>query len=1022
MSTDTARLAFDGRVALVTGAGAGLGRSHALLLASRGAKVVVNDLGGSAHGGGKSSAAADAVVAEIKAAGGQAVANYDSVEEGAKIVQCALDTFGGIDIVVNNAGILRDTSFQKLSEEDWDLIYRVHVLGSFRVTHAAWNHMRDKGYGRIVFTASAAGIYGNFGQANYAMAKLGLVGLSNTLAIEGRKKNVLVNTIAPIAGSRLTETVLPKELTDALKPEFVSPLVAYLCHESCEETGGLFEVGGGFVGKLRWERAEGETYRLGRAVSPEQIQASWPKITDFSRTTHPADITASMGPILANINAKPSKGGNQYIDVDKALGYELPAEESTYDERDVALYALGVGAAHDPLDAKELALVYELSGDGFKTLPTFGVIPALNVYMKMAKEGKSAPGLNYGFDRVLHGEQYTEIKRPLPSHAKLTHKAKIKDIFDKGKNALVVTATSSLDENGEELIYNELTTFVRGAGGWGGERGPASDVNTPPDRAPDAVVTEKTAENQALLYRLSGDWNPLHADPSFATNFGFKKPILHGLCTFGFAGRHVVKAILDGDPRRFKSIKVRFAESVFPGETIKTEIWKESATRVVFRCKVVERDVVVISNAAVELYAEIPTATGKKAAASPAAKAATASGATATAQSGALTSDAIFFAIGHHIETHPELVGQVQTVFQWKLTGPDSQWTLDAKNGKGSCKPGTVDKADVTLELTDQDFIDMATGKADAQKMYFGGKLKITGNVMASQKLEFLKKVDREAAAQAFAAMAGGADVVPGAQEPAKGMAGRAAGSAEVMAAIAHHIETHPELVGKVGTVFQWKLTGPDSQWTLDVKNGKGSCKPGTVDKPDCTLELSDQDFIDMATGKADAQKMYFGGKLKITGNVMASQKLEFLKQIDPAAAARAVATGGAKAPASAPVAAAPAAPASKEAKSTAIFKALEERISKTPGLVGEIGSVLQFVVTAPDASYVVDLKSGGGAGVKEGKDAGATTTLQLAEEYLVALVKGEASARDLYMRGQMKVTGDVRLAHKLGFLNGLIA
>ncbi len=166
---------------------------------------------------------------------------------------------------------------------------------------------------------------------------------------------------------------------------------------------------------------------------------------------------------------------------------------------------------------------------------------------------------------MLHAEQYTEVKRPLPSHAKLTHKTKIKDIFDKGKNALVVTATTSLDENGEELIYNELTTFVRGAGGWGGERGPSADVNVPPDRAPDAVISEKTTENQALLYRLSGDWNPLHADPTFAANFGFKKPILHGLCTFGFAARHVIKAFCEGDPSRFKSIKVRFAETVFPG-------------------------------------------------------------------------------------------------------------------------------------------------------------------------------------------------------------------------------------------------------------------------------------------------------------------------------------------------------------------------------------------------------------------------------------------------------------------------
>nr|MBA3503705.1 SDR family NAD(P)-dependent oxidoreductase [Deltaproteobacteria bacterium] len=176
-------LRFDGKVALVTGAGGGLGRSHALLLASRGAKVVVNDLGGSFTGEGKSASAADKVVDEIKAAGGQAVANYDSVEDGDKIIKTAIDAFGGIDIVINNAGILRDVSFQKMTQQDWDLVYKVHVLGAMKVTHAAWNHMRDKGYGRIINTASAAGIYGNFGQANYAMAKLGIHGFTQTLAL-----------------------------------------------------------------------------------------------------------------------------------------------------------------------------------------------------------------------------------------------------------------------------------------------------------------------------------------------------------------------------------------------------------------------------------------------------------------------------------------------------------------------------------------------------------------------------------------------------------------------------------------------------------------------------------------------------------------------------------------------------------------------------------------------------------------------------------------------------------------------
>src|SRR6476620_2936742 len=176
-------LRYDGKVAIVTGAGGGLGRSHALLLASRGAKVVVNDLGGSFTGDGKSSSAADKVVAEIKEKGGEAVANYDSDEDGDKIVTTATDAWGRIDSIVNNAGILRDVSFQKMSQQDWDLVYKVHVLGAMRVTHAAWNLMRDAGYGRIVNPASAAGIYGNFGQANCEMAKLALHGFTQTLAL-----------------------------------------------------------------------------------------------------------------------------------------------------------------------------------------------------------------------------------------------------------------------------------------------------------------------------------------------------------------------------------------------------------------------------------------------------------------------------------------------------------------------------------------------------------------------------------------------------------------------------------------------------------------------------------------------------------------------------------------------------------------------------------------------------------------------------------------------------------------------
>ncbi|MCK6548130.1 SDR family NAD(P)-dependent oxidoreductase, partial [Myxococcota bacterium] len=753
---------FDGRVVIVTGAGNGLGRSHALLFASRGAKVVVNDLGGGFRGEGKGSAAADKVVVEIQAMGGQAVANYDSVEDGAAIVKTAIDAFGRVDVVVNNAGILRDTSFHKMTQEDWDLIYRVHVLGAFRVTQAAWPHMRDQQYGRVVMTSSAAGIYGNFGQANYSMAKLGLLGFAKTLAHEGRTKGIHVNTIAPIAGSRMTETVLPKDLLDALKPEYVSALVAWLCAEECEETGGLFEVGGGYYSKLRWERTEGKTFRLGKSVTPEAIVGAWDEITNFEKSTHPADVTESMGPVVTNVSAGPARGGNEFIDVDQALGFELPEVRSRYDERDLSLYALSIGAGADPLNDRDLQMVYELHSEGFKPVGTYGVVPAVNAFLNFAKEGLQVPGFNFGIDRILHGEQLTELVRPLPPNAELVHRMKVKNIFDKGKNAVIVIETKTFDEDGDELVRNELTAVVRGAGGWGGDRGPSGEENTPPNRAPDAVVTQKIERNAALLYRLCGDWNPLHADPNFARAFGFDQPILHGLNTYGRAALGVVQTCADGDPRWLKSIKGRMSNSVFPGETLVTEIWKLSKTKIVMRAKVAERDVVVLSNAAIELFDALPAPKVKRE--RPVAKvepvkvepvkaeaAKTEPAKVAPAVSGDFVADTtdVFAAIADHVARNPGMTEKVKNVFQFRIKSPDSVWTIDLKNGAGSVAAGDAQKADCTLELTNSDFLEMTSGKADPQKLFMSGKLKISGNVMASQKLEFLKKMDPEQAKRA---------------------------------------------------------------------------------------------------------------------------------------------------------------------------------------------------------------------------------------------------------------------------------
>lgn len=869
-------LRFDGKVVIVTGAGNGLGRSHARLFGSRGAKVVVNDLGGGASGEGRGSEAADRVVAEIREGGGEAVANYDSVEDGDRIVQAALDAFGRVDIVVNNAGILRDTTFHKMTDDDWELIYRVHVRGSYKVTHAAWPHMREQGYGRVIMTASAAGIYGNFGQANYSMAKLGLAGLANTLSLEGVRKGIQVNTIAPIAASRLTETVMPKEVLEPLQPELVSPLVAWLCHEDCEENGGLFEVGGGFFAKLRWERSTGKTFRVGREVSPEDVRTSFAAITSFEDTEHPTNIAESMGPVMTNVQRGKSKGGNEFVDLDEALGYEFEPMTSRYDERDLALYALGVGAAQDPND---LRYVYELGGD-FAALPTYGVIPAINCMLEMGKQGKQAPGLKYGLDRVLHGEQYTEVLRPLPKSAELTHRARIKDIFDKGKGALVVTEIRTYDEDDDLLVINEIGTFVRGAGGWGGESGPSRDANAPPNRAPDATVEEPIPQNQALLYRLSGDWNPLHADPSFAKAFGFDRPILHGLCTFGYAGRQVVEHFApEGDPRYFKGIKVRFAKPVLPGQTLVTEMWKESEQRVAFQCKVKETGETVISHAAVELYDQIPKKQAKP-------KAEASEGA-ATEPAQPISAD-IFAGIGSHFAANPDLSNTVGKVFQFKLSDPASVWTLDVKSNPPTVGEGETTKPDCTIEMSDANFMAMVKGEKDAQKMYFGGELKIGGDLMASQKLSFLQKMDPSHVEEAMKARLGGGGATRASGGDAKDEAATAeeataeadAVAPKLFEALGARLQQEPKLADEVKAAVRF-VVGDDA-WIIDLRRAPGSVQRAAGDsaEADCVLTLADGALASLARGETPAQTLYQQGKMRVDGDVTVAHRLGFLKNL----------------------------------------------------------------------------------------------------------------------------------------------
>ena len=276
-----ADIRFDGKVAIVTGAGGGLGRQHALELARRGAKVVVNDLGGSVDGSGGSSAAADAVVAEIKAAGGEAISNGSSVTDDAGValmIKQAMDTWGRIDILIANAGILRDKSFSKMELADFELVLNVHLMGTVKPTKAVWEIMREQNYGRIVVTTSSSGMYGNFGQSNYGAAKLGIIGFMNTIKLEGQKNNIHINAISPVAATRMTENLMPPAVLEKLKPEYVTPGVVYLASEEAP-TGAILTAGAGAFALSRIYETEG-VYLGEGGLSVEDVRDNWSKISD----------------------------------------------------------------------------------------------------------------------------------------------------------------------------------------------------------------------------------------------------------------------------------------------------------------------------------------------------------------------------------------------------------------------------------------------------------------------------------------------------------------------------------------------------------------------------------------------------------------------------------------------------------------------------------------------------------------------------------------------------------------------
>lgn len=299
-------ISFNGKVAIVTGAGTGIGREYALELAKRGAKVVVNDLGGTVDGAGSSSAAADQVVHEIREAGGLAVANYDNVatvQGGESIVNTALESFGTVDVLINNAGIIRDKSFVKMTETEWDAVVAVHLKGAFCVTQPALRVMKENNYGRVVFTTSTSGLFGNFGQSNYGAAKLGLVGLMNTLKLEIQKYDITINCIAPTAFSRMTEGLMPEDLGKKMKSKFNVPLTLYLCTDESRVSGNTYVMGAGWFGRAAVVCDEGVC--LGdtdRDIGVEEIREHFDKIDSLDKhrlVNSGLDAFSFMTPLLA---------------------------------------------------------------------------------------------------------------------------------------------------------------------------------------------------------------------------------------------------------------------------------------------------------------------------------------------------------------------------------------------------------------------------------------------------------------------------------------------------------------------------------------------------------------------------------------------------------------------------------------------------------------------------------------------------------------------------------------------------
>ncbi|AAS54430.1 AGL060Wp [Eremothecium gossypii ATCC 10895] len=565
------------KVVIITGAGAGLGRSHALWFAKYGARVVVNDLKG-----------ADGVVAEINSQYGEGRAVADShniVTDAAAVVETAMKAFERVDVLVNNAGILRDRSFVKMTDDEWNSVLQVHLLSVFALSKAVWPIFMQQRSGVIVNTTSTSGIYGNFGQANYSAAKAAVLGFSKSLAIEGAKRGIRVYVIAPHAFTNMTKTIFGEtEIKSSFEPSQVSPFVVLLASNEFarkyrRSVGSLFEVGGGWIGHTRWQRAKGAVSL--ELATAEFIRDNWATITDFSKPSYPASIDAA---------------GN---DMMKAIMTATALQSSTgalkYTSRDSIIYNLGLGA-----NTTELKYVYE-NHPAFQVLSTYPIVLAMNAGFVDFPSFAD----NFDYNMLLHGEQYMKLNQyPVPTEGSVKVETAPVASTNKGKKAaLIVIGYKVIDaKTNKQLAYTEGSYFVRGAQVPESkkvltERPTFSTTSfSSPDREPDFEAEIDTSVHQAALYRLAGDYNPLHIDPKVSSIARFPKPILHGLCSLGCTAKALFEKF-----GQYDELKTRFSSFVFPGDKLKVRAWKEDGGIVIFETIDLDRDMPVLTNSAIKL-------------------------------------------------------------------------------------------------------------------------------------------------------------------------------------------------------------------------------------------------------------------------------------------------------------------------------------------------------------------------------------------------------------------------------------